>query len=131
MIEYNEFMNKTVYDWAVVTGSKAKEPNISKTTVNNILEMFQGEPSDACLKVMFYIMRQESRNEIKDKRLSRQLLLHLNELYKNFNNEPNKLENAVRKYLTLFKWVSEWVSKSNIRNVNGLEELLNIIIGGR
>ena len=127
MLEYNEFMNKIVYDWALVTGSRAKKDVIDKTTVNNILEMFQGEPSDACLKVMFYIMRQENRDEIKDKKLSKQLLAHLKELYESFNKEPDKLESAVRKYLILFKWVSE----SNIRNVSGLADLLNVIGGGK
>jgi hypothetical protein len=109
-ITYDKFINEEVYNWACRVGGQALSSRIDekthKTTINNLLETFKGDPIDACQILMLYIARQSARNEI-DKLVARQLVSDIYQIFNSFKNNKTELEEAIRKYLVLFKWVFE------------------------
>lgn len=114
---FTKFMQEEVYNMAASTGSKAF--NIDKTTISNLIEMYQGDPLDATLLLMVYIKRQEARYEIP-RQIAPMLIGDIYKMYTRFRNEPSRLEQAVRKYLVLIKWIYE----SKISNVNNINEFI-------
>ncbi len=120
---FGQFINKEVYDRAAVTGSK--KFGIDKSTINNMIEIFQGDPIDACLLLMVWIKRQEARREITQQ-FSRSIINDLADIYNRFKSAPILLEQAVRKYLILVKWIFE----SDISNINNIDEFIKQA-GGR
>jgi hypothetical protein len=110
-ITYDKFINEEVYNWACRVGGQALsssriDEKTHKTTINNLLETFKGDPIDACQILMLYIARQSARNEI-DKLVARQLVSDIYQIFNSFKNNKTELEEAIRKYLVLFKWVFE------------------------
>jgi hypothetical protein len=126
--DYQKFITKDIYDWVCRVGSKARSFNvkIDKTTVNNILEMFKGDPIDACQLLEIYIVRQAGRKEI-DRDLAQDLIKDINTIYNSFNGDKKTLGEVLMKYLILFKWVyeSKCVYGENFR------EFINNFIGER
>lgn len=114
-LDYDEFMTKTIYDWTCKLSEEINRNRstgktqkiIDKTTVNNIVEIFQGDPTDAAHLLMLYIIRQSKRDEIKNPRLAQLLINDICQIYKSFSTNKKYLEEAIRKYLILFKWVYE------------------------
>ncbi len=106
-LDYQKFITNDIYDWACRVGSKARSTKkIDKTTVNNILEMFKGDPIDACPLLEIYIVRQAERNEI-DISVARELIRDIHQIYNSFKDDKKKLGEVLMKYLILFKWVYE------------------------
>jgi len=101
-----------IYDWAVNLGSKLKVRRTDKSTVANILELFQSipDPKEAALLTMMYIARQIGRGNLIIERLS--------ELYNKFSQEPEKLKETTLKLLTLMKWAYESEFRNEIRDFN-------------
>jgi len=127
--DYQKFITKDIYDWVCRVGSKARKSSngkIDKTTVNNILEMFKGDPIDACQLLEIYIVRQAERREI-DRDLAQDLIKDIHKIYNSFNGDKKTLGEVLMKYLILFKWVyeSEGVYGENFR------EFINNFIGER
>ncbi|MEM0030480.1 MAG: hypothetical protein QW572_07920 [Candidatus Nitrosocaldus sp.] len=114
---FKQFINKEIYDKAAVTASRAY--GMDRSTVNNMIELFQGDPIDASLLLMIWIKRQETRGEIR-RPFSIMLIEDLSNIYSQFKDDKDKLEHAIRKYLTLIKWIFE----SRINNVNSIEEFI-------
>lgn len=112
-----QFLHKEVYDMAAATGSKGFD--VDRSTINNMIEIFQGDPIDACLLLMVWIKRQESRGEIKQQ-FSQLLIKNLFYIYTEFKEEPDMLEQAIRKYLILIKWIFE----SKVYNINNIVEFI-------
>ncbi len=107
--EFEEFMNKKVYDWACKCSKILGKTD--KTTINNLVEVFKGDPVEAYHLLLLYIVRETNRDEI-DIQLAKQLVSDIHYIYKKFNNNKQYLEEAIRKYLVLFKWVFESVVKN-------------------
>ena len=128
-LDYQKFITNDIYDWACRVGSKAKEASsnkIDKTTINNILEMFKGDPIDACPLLEIYIIRQAERHEIT-RDLAQELIRDINQIYNSFKDDKKKLGEALTKYLILFKWVYE---SQQVYGKN-FQEFINNFIGGR
>ena len=125
-LTYKEFMNNTVYDMAAKTGSRAVG-RVDKSTINNLLSIFQGtsDVSDAAKLLLTYIVRQSARHEIP-RDVSRDLASDIKVIYESFKEDPNKLRNAINKYLVLIKWFFE----SEIRNVRNFAEFVYRASGG-
>lgn len=121
---FNKFINEEIYNKAIKTASRAY--NVDKTTINNLIEMYQGDPVDASILLMIYIRRQERRDEIS-RSFSTSLIGDLKEIYNKFRSNPNELEQAIRKYLVLIKWIYE----SGIRNVDDIDGFVNKAISER
>ncbi|MEM2698889.1 MAG: hypothetical protein QXS98_05455 [Candidatus Nitrosocaldus sp.] len=120
---FNEYIYKKVYDKAASTASRVY--GTDRATINNMLEMFQGDPIEASLLLMVWIKRQEARGEMK-RPFSSMLIKDLYEMYTYFKYDANKLERVIRKYLILIKWIFE----SRINNVNNIEEFIQKAQGG-
>jgi len=107
-LDYQKFITKDIYNWVCRVGSKARKSSdeIDKTTVNNILEMFKGDPIDACQLLEIYIVRQAERREI-DRDLAQDLIKDINTIYNSFKGDKKTLGEVLMKYLILFKWVYE------------------------
>jgi hypothetical protein len=103
--DYNEFISKGVYDMACRVGGLAVN-KIDKTQINNLLEIFKGDPEEATNVLMLYIARQSARNEIP-RNVAQQLVSDIYQIFNSFKNNKTELEEAIRKYLVLFKWVFE------------------------
>ncbi|MDW8275902.1 MAG: hypothetical protein RMJ59_05925 [Candidatus Nitrosocaldus sp.] len=121
--EFKRFISEDIYNKAANTGSKAY--NVDMSTINNLIEVFQGDPIDACLLLMVYIKRQEKRGEIR-RPFSQLLLQDIKYMYDAFKSDKGRLELAIRKYLTLVKWVKE----SRIPDVNDINSFINAAIRG-
>nr|MDO8045227.1 hypothetical protein [Candidatus Baldrarchaeota archaeon] len=108
-----------IYDLAVQAGSKAIN-RIDKSTMNNIISVFQGNPdADKAFKeLILYIARQTGRREI-DRSVSRVMLSHLKNMYERYKGD--ELRENVSRYLTLMKWVYE----SNVTGVSSFKEFIN------
>jgi hypothetical protein len=113
-ITYDKFINEEVYNWACKVGGLAvayiknseKQKNDLKTQINNLLEIFKGDPEEATMVLMLYIARQSARNEIP-RNVAQQLVSDIYQIFNSFKNNKTELEEAIRKYLVLFKWVFE------------------------
>jgi hypothetical protein len=107
-IDFKKFMAETVYDYATEAGTALAlvRGGVDKTTVSNLLEVFQSEsdPSDATSLLITHIMRQMGRGEIL-RDVGNTLLRHLSEILNSFRED--ELRSAVFKYLTLSKWIFE------------------------
>jgi endonuclease III len=108
-----------IYDWAVNLGSKLKARRTDKSTVANILELFQSipDPKEAALLTMMYIARQIGRGEIY-RDVGNLIIEKLSELYNKFSQEPEKLKETTLKLLTLMKWAYESEFRNEIRDFN-------------
>jgi hypothetical protein len=108
-----------IYDWAVNLGSKLKVRRTDKSTVANILELFQSipDPKEAALLTMMYIARQIGRGEIY-RDVGNLIIERLGELYNKFSQEPEKLKETTLKLLTLMKWAYESEFRNEIRDFN-------------
>jgi len=108
-----------IYDWAVNLGSKLKVRRTDKSTVANILELFQSipDPKEAALLTMMYIARQIGRGEIY-RDVGNLIIERLSELYNKFSQEPEKLKETTLKLLTLMKWAYESEFRNEIRDFN-------------
>jgi hypothetical protein len=126
--DYNEFISKGVYDMACRVGGLAvlAVNKIDKTQINNLLEIFKGDPEEATMVLMLYVARQSARNEIP-RNVAQQLVSDIYQIFNSFKNNKTELEEAIRKYLVLFKWVFE----SGIGDKNqDLQKFINNFIGG-
>ncbi|MEM4274941.1 MAG: hypothetical protein QXK74_06110 [Candidatus Nitrosocaldaceae archaeon] len=103
-MQFDEFMNKGVYDMVIKCASNAR--GLDKSTVSNMLEIFQGNAISATLTLMIYIKRQEKRGEIPYN-VASSLFNDLASIYNSFSSSEEKLSKAVYKYLLLFKWAFE------------------------
>jgi hypothetical protein len=105
-IDFKRFMAETVYDYATEAGTALAKGGVDKTTVSNLLEVFQSESDalDATSLLLIHIMRQMGRGEIL-RDVGNTLLRHLSEILNSFKGE--ELRSAVFKYLTLSKWIFE------------------------
>ncbi|HDI10232.1 MAG TPA: hypothetical protein ENF65_00630 [Euryarchaeota archaeon] len=124
MSDFENFMRKEVYDKAAVAGSKLCSKGVDKSTVNNMISVFNSEedPESACLLLITYIKRQVGRGEIH-REAGGTLVRDLYEIYSSFREMGKEdLRSALYKYLVLSKWVFE----SGIRReVKKFEELLS------
>lgn len=135
--ELENFLTKDVYDRAIKCGTLAKnerinnkERKMNKNTVNNIVELFfelsQNNSIDALMLLMVYIKRQERREEV-GRETSNTLISDLKYIFDKFKGKPEYLDQAVRKYLLLFKWSFE----SEVERSNNFDDFLNKIIRQR
>ncbi|MEM2856227.1 MAG: hypothetical protein QW416_03910 [Candidatus Nitrosocaldaceae archaeon] len=134
-LQFDEFMNKKVYDMVIKCASNArdldkkdkdnKDKKLDKTTVSNMLEIFQGNAISATLTLMIYIKRQEKRREIPHN-VASSLFNDLASIYNSFSSEEEKLSKAVYKYLLLFKWAFEC---EITQRVNTFDEFIKISKG--
>jgi len=114
-----------IYDWSVEAGSNI---NADKSTVNNIVSIFQGNPDvDSAFKeLVLYIARQSSRGEIS--RYGAEIILnHLRQIYEKYGNNKNVLRESINKYLVLMKWVFE----TNLRGLRSFNDFLSRASRGR
>ena len=105
MLDYNEFIKEGVYNMACRVGGLAVN-RIDKTQINNLLEIFKGDPEEAVKVLMLYIARQSERREITND-VAKQLVSDIYKIFNSFENNKRELEEAIRTYLVLFKWVFE------------------------
>ncbi len=122
---FGEFMEREVYNFASKAGTLASG-RVDKSTISNMLSLFQGEadPLDAILLLITYVLRQMGRNEIP-RHIGSIFISHLNEIFKKFRDNHEKLRSATQKYLVLMKWIYE----SNVRGrVNSFEELIQVVV---
>jgi hypothetical protein len=108
-------------------GGLAVVNRIDKTQINNLLEIFKGDPEEAAKVLMLYITRQSKRGEIEED-VAKQLVSDIYKIFNSFKNNKRELEEAIRMYLVLFKWVFE--SKIGDRNQD-FQKFINNFIGGR
>jgi hypothetical protein len=115
---------KQIFDLAAKTGSALVNSRTDKTTVENIIPIFQREsdPVTATLLLMAYILRQSGRGEI-DRSVSGLLLDDLKNILDNFRDKPEKLREVLQKYLVLVKWVYESKPKSQVARFDDLLKL--------
>lgn len=123
-MQFDEFMNEKVYD--MVIKSASDRGDLDKSTVNNMLELFQGNARASTLMLMLYIKRQEKRGEIPPQ-VSANLLRDLKSIYDSFSSDEEKLSKAVYKYLLLFKWAFE----CDIRGVDTFNGFIENVLRGR
>jgi len=126
MLDYNKFIKEEVYNMACRVGGLAVN-RIDKTQINNLLEIFKGDPEEAAKVLMLYITRQSKRGEIEED-VAKQLVSDIYKIFNSFKNNKRELEEAIRMYLVLFKWVFE--SKIGDRNQD-FQKFINNFIGGR
>ena len=127
MLDYNKFIKEEVYNMACRVGGLAVVNRIDKTQINNLLEIFKGDPEEAAKVLMLYITRQSKRGEIEED-VAKQLVSDIYKIFNSFKNNKRELEEAIRMYLVLFKWVFE--SKIDDRNQD-FQKFINNFIGGR
>ena len=133
MLDYNKFIKEEVYNMACRVGGLAvnridkTQINNHKTQINNLLEIFKGDPEEAAKVLMLYITRQSKRGEIEED-VAKQLVSDIYKIFNSFKNNKRELEEAIRMYLVLFKWVFE--SKIGDRNQD-FQKFINNFIGGR
>ena len=127
MLDYNKFIKEEVYNMACRVGGLAVVNRIDKTQINNLLEIFKGDPEEAAKVLMLYITRQSKRGEIEED-VAKQLVSDIYKIFNSFKNNKRELEEAIRMYLVLFKWVFE--SKIGDRNQD-FQKFINNFIGGR
>jgi len=126
ILDYNKFIKEEVYNMACRVGGLAVN-RIDKTQINNLLEIFKGDPEEAAKVLMLYITRQSKRGEIEED-VAKQLVSDIYKIFNSFKNNKRELEEAIRMYLVLFKWVFE--SKIGDRNQD-FQKFINNFIGGR
>jgi hypothetical protein len=118
-------MSEIVYDYAARAGIALVRSGVDRTTVSNLLEVFQSEPDalDATLLLITHILRQMGRGEIR-RDAGNELLRHLSEILNNLKGE--ELKSAVFKYLTLSKWIFE--ARPRVPSVTGFADLVKTLI---
>jgi|OSPMetMinimDraft_2_1075162.scaffolds.fasta_scaffold00248_14 hypothetical protein len=123
-----------IYNWALKAGTMLKnrkiktdkkEKKTDKSTVDNILSLFQSilDPKDAALMTMMYIKRQIAREEIEET-AGHFLLQKLYEFYNNYYNDDRKLRDNISKFLTLMKWAYESKIEEEIEDFNAFIEYI-------
>jgi hypothetical protein len=123
-----------IYSWALKSGTMLKnrkiktdkkEKKTDKSTVDNILSLFQSilDPKDAALMTMMYIKRQIAREEIEET-AGHFLLQKLYEFYNNYHNDDRKLRDNISKFLTLMKWAYESKIEEEIEDFNAFIEYI-------
>lgn len=125
--DFSRFMEAEVYD--LVARNSAGILGMDKTTMNNLVSLFQGEasPVDALKLLIMYIARQMGRGEI-DRRTGRELVRTLQGIYGRFGRDREMLRAAVMKFLTLLKWVYD--SRVRVQRGSNFEGLVRAIVGG-
>jgi len=120
-------MEVEVYD--LVARNSAGILGMDKTTMNNLVSLFQGEasPVDALKLLIMYIARQMGRGEI-DRRTGRELVRTLQGIYGRFGRDREMLRAAVMKFLTLLKWVYD--SRVRVQRGSNFDGLVRAIVGG-
>lgn len=124
-LNFQKFMSEIVYDYAARAGIALVRSGVDRTTVSNLLEVFQSEPDalDATLLLITHILRQMGRGEIR-RDAGNELLRHLSEILNNLKGE--ELKSAVFKYLTLSKWIFE--ARPRVPSVTGFADLVKTLI---
>lgn|GEM_PF-866855 len=115
---------KQIFDLAAKTGSALANSRTDKTTIENIIPIFQREsdPVNATLLLTAYILRQSGREEI-DRSVSGLLLSDIKIILDNFKDKPEKLREVLQKYLVLIKWIYESKPRSRVEHFDDLLKL--------
>ncbi len=128
MSEFRKFMEEEIYD--IAAADSVNITDIHKTTMNNLLSVFQGEsnPNDALRLLLMYIARQIGRGGI-ERQVGVKMMRSLRNIHERFSQNPEELRAAVMKYLTILKWIYD--SKLRVpRDVRSFKQLIDSFITG-